>query len=1339
MARVFISHASDDPEFVREVCDWLHAEGHDPFLNEHPVHGIDHGEEWHKRLYHELLRTDAVVCVVTPKYLMSVWCAAEIAIADAHGRLLLPLNREPGLGHPLMQRFQHVHYDADPAEARERVAKKLRGLDAQGRQGWREGENPFPGLDPFTGANGIFVGRDAEAKELVRILRRPAGPRFLAVAGPSGCGKTSLLLAGFLPSLDADRWLATPPIRPGEDPVSALSHALTAAARGLQIDWSPSEVRAVLGEGERALLQLAGELLARARPRSLVLVVDQSEELFTRSGAAAGPFAALLREAISDEVRLVAAIRGKFLSDLVALPELAGVDIGTHMIRPLDTAMLHLVVEEPARVAGLRLDAELAGRLVSDTRSGTALPLLAFTLHELAENLSRGGTLSASRYAEIGGVGGALMQHADRALDRAIADSGLTREQVLAGLVRLVTLDDEGRRASRPVEPAALPEAVRAAFATFVNERLLTEVIDDDRVRVGVAHEALLTEWPALNTAIADQEAVLATARSVEQAAAEWAAAGRTEHFLWDARRLIAVEASLRLDAKVRGQPESDRVVPLAHLDPTAQEFLSANRARIRTRRRRRRVLVAGVAGTLSIVLVLALVAVRQQRAAEEARTAAHRARLVGQSSLLALTARQLRDSDVWLARQLSLIAYNTSHTAEARGSMLDSSAGHLVTRVPASVGIRGPHTLAVRPDGRLLASSNQYGNVVLTDTTDPQRPATRGALQAGRNAVLTMAFSPDGVTLAVGGIDWAVRLFDVSDPTHPRLKEPFLRGAHSAIQSAAFRPDGTILAAASADGTILLWDTARHRRLGPPLIAPSPLRPRPAVRAVAFTPDGRTLVAGYQDGSVWLWNVADPRRPRLSSRAPVGPRGTVFSVAISRDGDTLAAGDDDGKVWTWRLADGDALEPPDEPLTGLASYVNSVAFGPDGKSLAAGGSDGTVLVWDLPNREPAATLPHPAQVTAVAFTAGGAAVATAAYDGTARLWAVPSPVLAGPTQGVFSVEYSPDGKTLAGGSRDGKVWRWDVSDGRRPLPLRPLASTVKGLRYNGVAAFSPDGRTLAAASREGTIQLWDVSDPRRPRPSKRLLTGAHGHVNAMAFGPGGGLLAAGGDDMTVRLWNVAEPGRPRFLAAGPPTSTSFVQTVAFSPDGTTLAVGSDDGSLALLNVTNPARPVLLTWLGQKNFASAVLSAAFSRDGKILAVGRDDRTLQVWDLAEPRRPAQLALVLTGPGHPSHLVFSPVDGTLASANTDHTVSLWDMSRSSRPTVGTTLTGPADDVFAVAFSPDGKSVAASGLDRKVRIWSTDPSQVAAAICTTTGRPFTEEEWHTYVAGLPYKQPC
>ena len=96
MARVFISHASDDQELADEVHRWLVAEDHEVFLDRDLRDGLVVGEEWEQRLLERLRWADAVVCVVTSAFLRSEWCSCEVGYARSRGSRLLPVRAEGG-------------------------------------------------------------------------------------------------------------------------------------------------------------------------------------------------------------------------------------------------------------------------------------------------------------------------------------------------------------------------------------------------------------------------------------------------------------------------------------------------------------------------------------------------------------------------------------------------------------------------------------------------------------------------------------------------------------------------------------------------------------------------------------------------------------------------------------------------------------------------------------------------------------------------------------------------------------------------------------------------------------------------------------------------------------------------------------------------------------------------------------------------------------------------------------------------------------------------------------------------------------------------------------------
>ncbi|HKR48300.1 MAG TPA: TIR domain-containing protein, partial [Pseudonocardiaceae bacterium] len=638
MARVFISHSSKNTELAADVRGWLKTDGHDVFLDDDQHDGIKGGNPWEERLYEGLRWADAVVCLVTSDYVISQWCFGEIVAAKTLGSRLVPLAAEEGLRHPLLNDLQHIAYHS--AQAQDRICGILREINATGGAGWPDDRSPFPGLRAFdVDMHRAFFGRRREVNDLVRLLRslgeRGEG-QIVVVVGPSGCGKSSLIRAGLVPAMaDEPGWATLAPFVPSTDPVAALSQELAHAARS-----TPSQIRQYLDEDNGWFRTVEDLLLAGPSPprRRLLIVIDQFEEILTRSSTTGrAQLAEILRPALAGSVQVVVTLRSEFLDSLLADPRLAQLPIHSVTLRPLDTAILPRVIEGPAQLAGLKVDPELVSRMVADTASGDALPLLAFTLKQLATGLPRGATLSPQRYHQLGGVQGALIRQADLALTDALtanqrASNGRSRTDILASLLRLVTVDEIGQPTRLDVNYQKLPPPVRAELDTFITGRLLTTTSREGTVLLGVAHEAFLTAWPPLAQAINTAGAALRTRRMLEQAAAEWENAGRSTSFLWKQDRVAAAvsdtgaqlhrihpdrpEAKDTTTGRFRALRECREVTSgRVDLGPAVRAFLHAS---IRHQQRRRRRFFTAVAAALVVAFAITTIAVIQRQTAEE-------------------------------------------------------------------------------------------------------------------------------------------------------------------------------------------------------------------------------------------------------------------------------------------------------------------------------------------------------------------------------------------------------------------------------------------------------------------------------------------------------------------------------------------------------------------------------------------------------------------------------------------------------------------------------------------------------------------------------------------------
>ena len=343
------------------------------------------------------------------------------------------------------------------------------------------------------------------------------------------------------------------------------------------------------------------------------------------------------------------------------------------------------------------------------------------------------------------------------------------------------------------------------------------------------------------------------------------------------------------------------------------------------------------------------------------------------------------------------------------------------------------------------------------------------------------------------------------------------------------------------------------------------------------------------------------------------------------------------------------------------------------------------------------------------------------ALDAAARL-AFPVQIFNTDTNGVWSVAFSSDGKTILTG-QDNNVRLWNVQSGQE---LRQFPGDI-----NSLAVFSPDGRYILTGDATDKAKLWDLQSGQAIQQfsvgdaiimsisyspdGKYAVTGDTNNtatlwdiktgqkirqfidtnsVLSIAFSPDSKFLVTTTFDKTATLWQVDTGAQVRVFTG----HTGEVWAVAFSPDGKYIVTGSRDQTARLWDVQTGKE--LHKFAGHIDWVNAV---AISPDGRYLATGSADKTVILWDI---QTGLELHHFSGQTGAISSMSFSPDGRYLLSGSYDGSVWMWDLQQISGEYPPLLLN---HSVYSVAFTPDGQRVVTAGDDNIVRLWDVSTGKV------------------------------
>jgi len=702
----------------------------------------------------------------------------------------------------------------------------------------------------------------------------------------------------------------------------------------------------------------------------------------------------------------------------------------------------------------------------------------------------------------------------------------------------------------------------------------------------------------------------------------------------------------------------------------------------------------------------------------------------------------------------VSIVQFTDDGSALVTGSLNGALVFWTLDRLmPCTLSTEGGRVVAFSPDGSLVASGDNAGNVRLTHTGDCTVAAD---FSTGTGAyVQALEFAPDGLHLAVAAGSKAQVIDTATGTVLWQASAP----ADQFMSTLAYRAGGAQLVVGHRAQQ--LWDNTGgwmiHDATSGQVVGQS-VAPLVAVSRLEVIDAPEYLVSQGRRGLDLWWPDSGRRRHQITqnatswvfwpqhTRLAVGDDGgqirilrhtssellrfdahgaAVTALAVFADADILVSGAADGDAAIWEASTGRLLAS----LRGHEDMVGAIGISPDGDFLVSAARDGSIILWDSRTGDAIRRYDsQPGPLPQIAMNPDGSGFAVSMGRGRAQYWPLPRGVVSTTNVAADIAALTPWGVTPQNALPQG---RW------QSLALQSLFDTFQSsslqadeprldieilerLEQGRLASVRGD----ALAVRDAWADHGDIlpasysvaygANEAMLRGLERVLSGHADRVEELRFSPDGQILAS--VDWTGRLifWNTQD-WTVRYKIDG-----NFNSFMSFAPDGR-FAIGDHAGATLvldpvtgqeLLRIPGGARPV---WSADGGRIAAfgrvgppdILDPAtgallqrftgFDTTSASFALSADFSRLAVIRSGEASvidpitRDVFATLRAPQDGSvPEDIVFSPQGDVLAVIWSDQSASLHDTQNGQARHV---LPG---NVASVQFSPDSKQILVATTD-------------------------------------------